>query len=57
MSIGFWFWLVWVIWFLFGSWWIWWPNRFVIGGNFMLLLLLGLLGWKAFGSPLAVLVH
>ncbi len=58
MSIGFWFWLLWVIWYLFGAWWIWWPQgRYYLGSYSILWILIALLGWKVFGSPLGVLVH
>jgi hypothetical protein len=56
MPIGILFWVLMILWFLFGLYW----NREdfrggnygVFGGNILLFVLLGLLGWKAFGAPL-----
>lgn len=56
MTLSAWFWIVFVLWLLFGGGWYWAPetNRryFGIGGGVVLAVLLGLLGWGAFGAPL-----
>lgn len=58
MSLGFWFWLIYVIWVVYNSWWIWWPlGRLHLGGYFWLVVLIGILGWHAFGNPFSVLVR
>jgi len=53
MTIGFIFWLLMILWFLFGMYWNWpadnKPNVGVLGGSFLLFILLFLLGWKVFG--------
>ena len=54
MSAGIWFWLIYVICVVFGMW-SEWPsdnNYRPLGGRFVVFILLGLLGWGIFGSPL-----
>jgi hypothetical protein len=56
MSVGVWFWLLMALWLIFGCYW----NRAefgkgnygLFGGNLMLFVLLFLLGFRVFGSPL-----
>lgn len=58
MSLGFWFWLIYVVAYFWGGWQFWWPQgRFIFGWWSVFWLLLGILGWKEFGSPWSVLVH
>lgn len=56
MSAGIWFWLIYVICVVFGCWLDWPagpnPNYRMVGRNFVIFILLGLLGWGVFGSPL-----
>lgn len=55
MPAGIWFWLIYVICVLFGVWAEWPndPNGFrPFGGRVIVFVLLGLLGWGVFGSPL-----
>lgn len=56
MPAGLWFWLIYVICVLFGMW-SEWPsppntNYRPLGGRLVVFVLLGLLGWAVFGSPL-----
>jgi hypothetical protein len=58
MKIGLLFWILMLFWLLFGLW-LYWPTGSgtgvaygPVGGNLLLFLLLGLLGWKVFGPPL-----
>jgi hypothetical protein len=53
MPIGILFWILMLLWFLFGLYW----NRAdlnygFLGGNLLLFVLLGLIGWKLFGPVL-----
>lgn len=50
MPLGLMFWILMLIWLVFGVWWNW-PNHVVVGGNLLLFILIGLLGWHAFGPP------
>lgn len=57
MAAGTWFWLLYVICVLFGMWSDWpigqeKPNYRPLGGRLVVFILLGLLGWAVFGSPL-----
>ncbi len=56
MPIGILFWMLMILWFIFGMWWNWpadssaGPRAFgPIGGNFLLFVLLFIIGWKLFG--------
>ena len=51
MTFGLAFWIIMLIWLVFGIWYAW-PNHMLVGGNLMLFILMGLLGWKVFGPPL-----
>jgi hypothetical protein len=56
MTLSVWFWLIWVIALLFGLW-SYWPRGEnpvwgAFGNGLILWILLGLLGWRVFGSPL-----
>ncbi len=51
MSLGLAFWILMLIWLVFGVWWNW-PNHAAVGGNLLIFVLLGLLGWHAFGAPI-----
>lgn len=48
MSIGFIFWLLMILWAVFGIWRAG-GDRYAIGGNVLLFVLLFLLGWRVFG--------
>lgn len=55
MTKGMLFWILMLLWLIFGLW-VHWDaieggHYRVVGGNLMLFVLLGLLGWKVFGSP------
>jgi phosphate/sulfate permease len=57
MKIGLLFWILMLLWLVFGLW-MYWPASTgtplafgLIGGNLLLFLVIGLLGWKVFGSP------
>jgi len=57
MKIGLLFWILMLIWLVFGLW-LTWPASTgsalafgLVGGNLLLFLVIGLLGWKVFGSP------
>lgn len=58
MQIGLVFWILMLVWLVFGFW-INWPANGsadpvaygLIGGNLLLFLVVALLGWKVFGSP------
>jgi Na+/proline symporter len=56
VSIGVLFWLLMILWLLFGLYWnrsdIRGGNYGLAGGNMMLFILLFILGWHAFGSPI-----
>lgn len=56
MPIGILFWMLMILWFFFGLWWhggeLRSGNYGFFGGNILLLVLLGLLGWKVFGAVL-----
>jgi hypothetical protein len=57
MKIGLLFWILMLVWLVFGVW-AYWPVSGavvaypLVGGNLLLLVLVGLLGWKVFGPPL-----
>jgi len=53
MAAGIWFWIIFVlvILFGFGMFWVSWPYTY-IGFPVILLVLIGLLGWKVFGPPI-----
>lgn len=51
MPIGVLFWMLMVLWIAFGTWNSW-QDRFLLGGNLLLWILLALLGWHDFGSIL-----
>lgn len=58
MKMGLLFWILMLVWLLFGVW-SYWPAGSggvvaygPVGANVLLLLLVGLLGWKVFGAPL-----
>ncbi len=54
MSVAFVFWLLMLLWLIFGFVFFW-PmggSWYPVGGNLLLFVLLGLLGWKVFGFPI-----
>lgn len=52
MSAGVWFWLIWALCVLFAGWLLW-PFALAPAGVVgVIFVLLGLLGWKAFGPPI-----
>jgi hypothetical protein len=58
MKIGLLFWILMLVWLLFGTW-SYWPagsgalvDFRPLGGNLLLFLVIGILGWKVFGPPL-----
>jgi len=51
MSLALAFWILMLIWLVFGFWSAW-PNIGGAGGNLLLFILLGILGWAAFGAPI-----
>lgn len=51
MTLGLAFYIIMFIWLIFGAWQNW-PDRYVVGGNLMLFILLLLLGWHDFGPPI-----
>jgi len=58
MRIGLLFWILMLLWLVFGLW-LYWPaaggtgvSYGFVGGNLLLFLVIGLLGWKVFGAPL-----
>ena len=58
MQKGLFFWVLMLVWLIFGLWSSW-PgisgtalSYGLLGGNILLFLLLGVLGWKVFGPPL-----
>lgn len=55
MTIALLFWFLMILWLLFGTW-LAWPrdpaNRYGFGSSLVLWVLLALLGWAAFGSPI-----
>lgn len=56
MPIGILYWMILIIWFLFGLYWhrtdMAGGNYGIVGGNLILLVLFGLIGWKLFGPIL-----
>jgi len=56
MPMGILFWMLMILWFVFGLYWnrtdLGAGNYGPLGGNLMLFILLGLLGWRTFGSVL-----
>lgn len=55
MTLGLAYWILMLIWLIFGlylGWSDFAANRFYVGGNLMLFILLLLLGWQVFGAPL-----
>jgi hypothetical protein len=56
MPIGILFWVLMILWFLFGLYWnradLGSGNYGIVGGNMLLFILLGLLGWRVFGPVL-----
>ena len=51
MTISLAFWILMLIWLVFGVWYSW-PNHVAVGGNLLIFILFGLLGWHAFGAPI-----
>ena len=51
MSLGLAFWILMLVWLVFVVWNTW-PNHILMGGNLLLFVLIGLLGWHAFGLPI-----
>jgi len=51
MTIALLFWILMLIWLIFGVWSSW-PNIQGAGGNLLLFILLLILGWAEFGSPI-----
>ncbi len=51
MTAGIWFWIIFAVSLLFTGWW-WWPLNAERGPWFVLYILLFLLGWGVFGSPI-----
>ncbi len=51
MSMGLAFWIIMLVWLVFGIWYSW-PNHAMVGGNLIIFVLFGLLGWHAFGAPI-----
>jgi hypothetical protein len=49
MSIGLLFWILWIIGLIYGCGWAW---KGALGGGLATWVLLGLLGWAAFGPPI-----
>jgi len=52
MPLGLAFWILMLLWIAFGLWWNWPGYQGWLGGNLLLFVLLGLLGWHAFGAPI-----
>jgi hypothetical protein len=53
MPKGLLFWILMILWLILGLWAVWPITNFgLAGGNLLLFILLGLLGWKVFGPPL-----
>lgn len=50
MPMGLLFWILMLIWLIFGLWQDW-PNYPVAGHNLLLFIVIGILGWHAFGAP------
>jgi hypothetical protein len=44
------FWVLMILWLIFGIWSSW-PSYYVVGGNVLLWVVIGLLGWQVFGKP------
>lgn len=44
MTLGLLFWVLLIFFAMFNTWWNW-PNHGVVGGNFLLIVLIALLGW------------
>jgi hypothetical protein len=51
MSLGMAFWVIWIVALVFGFW-AGWGNGRQLGGNLVVLVLLGLLGWAVFGQAI-----
>jgi ABC-type polysaccharide/polyol phosphate export permease len=51
MPMGLLFWFLMLIWLIFGVWRDW-PNYPLAGHNFLLFVVIGLLGWHTFGAPI-----
>ena len=52
MSFGLVYWILMLLWFIFGLYWTWGPGTYhLAGGQVLLFILLLILGWKVFGSP------
>jgi hypothetical protein len=51
LSLGLAFWILMLLWLVLSCYWYW-PTPHVVGGNVLLFVLLGLLGWHVFGPPL-----
>lgn len=53
MGANIWFWLIYIISLVFGGW-LMWPNedRRIFGSWGVLFLLIGILGWTVYGSPI-----
>lgn len=53
MPIAMIYWIIMLLWLIFGLWTYWpSPDRRIMGGHFLLWLLLFLLGWEVFGFPI-----
>jgi hypothetical protein len=51
MPLGLAFWIIYLLCLIFRAWWNW-PNQGAIGGDFAMFILIGILGWHAFGAPI-----
>lgn len=51
MQAEIWFWILMVLWFVLGGW-ANWPNHKAVGGNFLLFVIIGMLGWQVFGAAI-----
>ena len=51
MTLGLAFWILMLVWLVFGVWQTW-PDVKAGGGNFLLFVLLALVGWRIFGAPI-----
>ncbi len=52
MSIGILFWILMLFWLFFGSWANWGLGVHILGPNLLLFVIILVLGWKVFGSPI-----
>lgn len=52
MSAGIWFWIIFVLFLLLGFFGIYWWGWPLWSGGLIVVILLGLLGWKVFGPPI-----